>query len=90
MKALITCGCGAVPNYVQTQYKIKHPNEPVPTLYISRKGYTFLDSLPQGSSAHRFVAAILKKRGRYAYLIDANDDGTLNEAYDFMKKKRVA
>lgn len=90
MKALLTCGCGAVPTYVQAQYKIKHPKEEIPTLYISRKGYKFLDALPPNSEAHRFVAAILKKRGRYAYSIDANEDGTLNEVYDFMKKKRVA
>lgn len=89
MKALLTCSCGAVPTYAQTQYKIMHPKGPIPKIYISRNGYTFLDALSPKSEVHRFVAAVLKKRGRYAYLIDANDDGTINEVYDFMKKKRV-
>lgn len=89
MKAILSCSCGNIGTYSQTQYKIQHPKEPIPTLYISRKGYTFLEKLPPKTDAYNFVSAVLKKRGRYSYLIDANDDGSLNEVYDYNKKKKV-
>lgn len=88
-KVIISCSCGNVGTYSQTQYKIQHPKESVPMLYVSRKAYSFLETLPPKSDSYNFVSAVLKKRGRYAYLIDANDDGALNEVYDYIKKKRV-
>lgn len=88
-KAIISCSCGNVGTYSQTQYKILHPKEPIPTLYVARKAYSFLETLPLKSDAYNFVSAVLKKRGRYSYLIDCNEDGALNEVYDYVKKKRA-
>lgn len=89
-KVIISCSCGNIGTYSQTQHKIQYPDEPLPTLYISRKAYSFLETLPPSSAAYKFVSAVLKKRGRYSYLIDYNEDGSLNGIYDYVKKRSVA
>lgn len=87
-KVILACSCGNVGKFSQSQYKIQHPNEPEPKLYTSKAGYKFLESLPKDSEAYKFVAAILKKRGRYSYLIEHNS-GVMIDAYDYIKKKKV-
>lgn len=89
MRALVTCGCGSVPTYSQTRFKIQHPNDPIPKLYIGKHGYTLLETLPQDSEVQQFLSSILKKRGRYAYLIEWGDDGVLGEVFNYIKGTKL-
>lgn len=89
MKAIVCCKCGGVSVYAERAYKGLYPNTQVPEIYISGKGYKLLDTLPQGSEVHRFLTGVLKKRGRYGYLLSWKEDGVLEEVYNFIKNQRV-
>lgn len=87
-KVIVACSCGNMGNYSQTQFKIQHPKEELPKLYVGKKGYDFLEKLPKDSEAYQFVAAVLKKRGRYSYLIE-HENGKMVDAYNYLKRERA-
>lgn len=89
MKVLLACACGSAGNYAQTQFKIKNPKEKVPSIYIGRKGYNFLETLTPGTEVYSFVSAILKKKGRYSYLIEWDEDGKLVYVWNYQTNRRV-
>lgn len=89
MKAIVCCKCGGVSLYSERAFKGLYPKEPVPKTYISNKGYDLLNTMPKGSEVHRFLTGVLKKRGRYGYLLGWKDDGTIEEIYNFIKNQRV-
>lgn len=88
-KAIVCCKCGGTMAYSERAYKGLYPNTPVPKIYISKEGYKLLETLPQGSEVHRFLTGVLKKRGRYSYLLSWKEDGGLEEVYNFVKNQRV-
>lgn len=90
MNILFTCSCSATPSYARSAYAVYRPNTDIPPLYVSRKIVPIRDTLPVTSFAYQFITSALKKRGKYAYFIDYNDDGSVNEVYDFLKQKRIA
>lgn len=88
-RALVSCACGASPNYAKTQFKIKHPDDPVPEMYIAKKGYNLLETLPPNSEVRTFLSSVLKKKGRYSYLLEWDDEGTLTYVWNYQKNQRV-
>lgn len=89
MKVLLSCACGSSPTYAKTQFKIKFPNEPEPPMYIAKKGYKLLETLPPKSEVYSFVSSVLKKRGRYSYLVEWDENGTLLFVWNYQTNKRV-
>lgn len=87
--ALVTCSCGALPTYAQTQYKVQHPDLPVPTLYVSKKAYSLLETFPSTSEAYQFLSGVLKKRGRYAYLMEWDDSFSLTHVWNYQTNRKV-
>lgn len=87
--AIVTCSCGSLPTYAQTQYKIQHPNSLIPPLYISKKAYSLLETFPPTSEAYQFLSGVLKKRGRYAYLMEWDDSFSLVHVWNYQTNKRV-
>lgn len=89
MKALVCCRCGGVSTYVKTGYKGLYPKTPVPDTYISKDGYKLLETMPPNSDIYKFLAGVLKRRGRYGYYLSWNEDGSIEEVYNFIKNKRM-
>lgn len=88
-RALISCSCGSSPTYARTQFKIKFPDEPEPPMYIAKKGYSLLEKLPPNSEAYTFLSSVLKKKGRYSYLLEWDDTGNLTYVWNYQKNQRV-
>ena len=87
-KVILACSCGNMGTFSQTQFKIMHPSEKLPKLYVGNSGYKFLETVPKDSEAYKFASAIIKKRGRYSYLI-VHTDGKMEDAYNFVKRERA-
>lgn len=90
---IVACSCGGVGNRALIEYKIKHPNTPdsaLPTLYVGQtKGRTLLETLPNPSEAYSFLSSVLKKRGRYSYLMEYTSDGSLTHVWNYQTDKQV-
>ena len=90
MKAIVTCACAGAPRYCQSSYKVLFPNEELPTMYIKEKAKAILESVPEDSKMYQELAKILRKRGRYGFYFEYNDQGEILDYWNLLKHRRVA
>ena len=90
MKAIVTCACAGAPRYCQSSYKVLFPNEELPTMYIKEKAKAILESVPEDSKMYQELAKILRKRGRYGFYFEYNDQGEILDYWNLLKQRRVA
>lgn len=89
MRTIICCSCGNVPTSSQVTYWVKYKEE-APKPYVGKQGYTLLKSLPEGSEVHKFVQSVLKKKGRYAYYVEWDASGTLQDCMNLLTGRKLA
>ena len=89
MKAIVTCACAGAPKYCQSSYKVLFPNEELPTMYIKEKAKAILESVPSTSELYEEVAKILRKKGRYGFYFEYNDQGEILDCWNLLKHRRV-
>lgn len=89
-RAIVCCSCGNVPTYARTQFALKHPNEPEPPIYIgTNRGSSLLEAFPSPSEIRSFLSSVLKKRGRYSYLLEWDDSFRLVHVWNYQTNKEV-
>lgn len=88
MKAILSCACGAVPDYCKRSYNIIFPNERVPVVYIKKKALPLLEDIPKGSPMAMRIEKILRDRGRYGYYFEYNEEGEILDEINLLKHKR--
>lgn len=85
-RAIFTCGCSGVQPQAKTVYSLHFPKDPIPPVYSSRQGYKVLDTLP-ASDAKSFLASSLRKKGRWAYYLDWDDQGSILACVNLLNGK---
>lgn len=89
-RAIVCCACGGTPTYSRIQFKIKHPDDPEPPIYIgSNRGSSLLETFPSPSEARSFLSSVLKKREDYSYLIEWDDSYHLTHVWNYQTNKEV-
>lgn len=89
MKAIVCCACGSVPKYCESSFKAQFPGELVPKMYIKNKAVELLDALPAKSNMHDQITLILKRRGRYGFYFEYDEDGNILSMWNLLKHRRV-
>lgn len=85
---LIICGCSGMPRRAESAFKIAFPGEKVPVVYRGKSQITELAGQKSGTDLSRYLLAISKKSGKFAYYIK-EEDGAVTLNYDLLKGKRL-
>ncbi len=89
MKCIVLCRCSGMEGQAEMAYKIAFPHREVPQIYRGQAAIADIAGRYYGTDFGKYVLAISKKNGRYAYYLE-EEDGKVKIAYDLLKGKRVA
>ena len=90
MEAILICSCSGVQEKAKTSFKIIFPDREQPAIHRGRDIVKKLADKYPGTNLGRYLSAISKKSGRYAYYIKADEDYNIVESYDLFTGKRLA
>lgn len=85
---LVICGCSGMQHRAESALKIAFPLKTTPTVCRGKSQIAQLAGQHSGTDLSRYLLAISKKSGRFAYYIEDND-GTVTMNYDLLKGKKV-
>lgn len=71
-------------------YKISFPKTEMPDIYKGEDAIRALAHSIPNTNLSRYLLAIAKKNGRYAYFIESDDNGDVVSNYDLIIGKMVA
>lgn len=86
---IVACKCSGVAEQAQMAFKIAFPRKEVPEIFKGESRIRYLAGLHPGTDLSKYLLAIAKKNGRYAYYMEETDGG-VSMNYDLLKGKRVA
>lgn len=89
MKAIITCACAGAPKYCESAFKVLFPDEPLPKMYIKNKANDLLATLPLQSEVYTQVYLALKRKGRYGFYFEYDEEGHILDCWNLLKHRRV-
>lgn len=90
IELLAICKCGGVKEKAEAAFKISFPGQAVPQMYKGSDAITKAASLFPGTNLNRYLTAIAKKNGRFAYYIKTDDNYDITLNYDLLIGKRLA
>jgi len=90
MRIIAVCTCSGMKEKAEAAFKIMHPDEELPIIYKGESQIRLASDNNPGTNLSRYLLAIAKKHGRFAYLIDYDDNGDIISNYDLKTGKRVA
>ena len=90
MKVIAVCTCSGMKEKAVSAYKIMFPDEKTPDIFRGDSAIRRLAEQNPNTNLSRYLLAIAKKNGRFAYLIDYDDNGDIISNYDLRTGKRVA
>lgn len=90
IEAMAICKCSGLRETAVAAFNISFPEQSLPKIYrgegeIQKLADTFPDT-----NFSRYLKAIAKKNGRYAYYLKADDEYNITMNYDLLKGKRIA
>ena len=85
---LVICGCSGMQHRAESAFKIAFPRKETPVIYRGKSRITELAGQHSGTDFSRYLLAISKKSGRFAYYIEEKD-GAVTLNYDLLKGKRL-
>ena len=74
----------------EAAFKIMHPDDKTPDVYKGDSAIRRIAEQNPNTNLSRYLLAIAKKNGQFAYLIDYDDNGDIISNYDLKTGKRVA
>lgn len=85
---LAICGCSGMQHRAESAFKIAFPRKATPTVCRGKSQISELAGKHSGTDLARYLLAISKKSGRFAYYIEENN-GTVTLNYDLLKGRRI-
>ena len=83
------CRCSGMREKAEAAFRIQYPNQDLPPLYRGEDAIRALAEQNPNTNLSRYLRAIAKKNGRYAYYIEENN-GDVSLSVDLMTGKRLA
>ena len=87
-KYIVVCGCSNVPDKAKMAFNIAFPRQDFPDVFRGTSKIQQLANTKPDTNLSKYLLAIAKKNGRYAYYIE-EQDGDIVMNYDLLKGKRV-
>lgn len=88
MKYIVVCKCSGMREKAEAAFKIAFPKQDIPPAVVGKSAIISLAEKSPGTNLHRYLLAMSKSRGRFAYYIDENS-GDIMYNYDLLKGKRL-
>lgn len=85
---LIICGCSGMQHKAELAFNVAFPRKAIPTVCRGKSQISELAGRHSGTDLSRYLLAISKKSGRFAYYIE-EDNGVVTLNYDLLKGKRI-
>lgn len=85
---LVICGCSGMQHKAELAFKVAFPKKNIPTICKGKSQISELAGRYFGTDLSRYLLAISKKSGRFAYYIE-EDNGVVTMNYDLLKGKRI-
>ena len=86
---ILLCKCSNVPQSAKLAFEIAFPGQEEPPVYRGADAIRALTEQKPNTNFSKYVSAIAKKHGRFAYYIE-EEDGNIMQSYDLLKGRRVA
>lgn len=90
MKIIAVCTCSGMKEKAEMAFKIMSPDEDMPKIYKGESAIRGLAEQNPNTNLSRYLLAIAKKNGQFAYLIEFDDNRDIISNYDLKTGKRVA
>lgn len=90
MRIIAVCTCSGMKEKAEAAFKIMHPDDKTPNVYRGDSAIRRLAEQNPNTNLSRYLLAIAKKNGQFAYLIDYDDNRDIISNYDLKTGKRVA
>lgn len=90
IECLAICTCSNMQNKSEQAFRLLFRDEPIPPVARGRDKITQLADKYPNTNVSKYLKAIARKVGKFAYFIRATDDGDVSEVYDLLKGKKVA
>ena len=86
---ILLCKCSNVPQSAKLAFEIAFPGQEMPPVHRGADAIRTLTEQKPNTNFAKYLGAIAKKNGRFAYYIE-EEDGNIMQSYDLLKGKRVA
>ncbi len=90
MKIIAVCTCSGMKEKAESAFKIMFPGEELPKIYKGDGAIRGLAQSKPNTNLARYLVAIAKKNGQFAYYIEYDDKGDVLANYDLKTGKRLA
>lgn len=87
-KYIVTCRCSGIPEKAKAAFAILYPRRETPEVFRGADRIRYLADSHPGTDFGRYLLAIAKKNGQYAYYLE-EENGSVAMNYDLLKGKRV-
>lgn len=85
---IVVCRCSGMDVQAKMAFEIAFPKKEMPEVFRGKNRISFLADSHPNTNLSRYLQAINKKNGRFAYYIE-EDGGDVTLNYDLLKGKRV-
>lgn len=85
---IVVCSCSGLDVQAKMAFGIAFPKKKMPEVFRGKSRISFLADSHPNTNLSRYLQAINKKNGRFAYYIE-EQDGDIFMNYDLLKGKRV-
>ena len=88
---IFVCSCSGVREKSIKAFKIIKPNDELPEIYVGKdKMRGVASTFPNDSNAAKYLSAVAKKTGRFAYFLEiSNESSNILEMHDLLTGKRI-
>lgn len=90
MKIIAVCSCSGMKEKAIMAYKIAFPKTDVPEVVRGEDAIRALANRLQSTNVSKYLNAIAKKNGQYAYYIKYDENGDVAYNYDLLLGRRIA
>ena len=88
---MFICSCSGVKEKSAKAFKILKPEAEMPEPLVGKdRMRAVAEKMPSDSNAAKYIQALAKKNGRFAYYVSVDDNLNIAEMYDLLTGKRLA
>lgn len=89
MELIVTCRCPGAKEKAMSAFKLMFPGRECPIIYVGDDNIISASEKTKNENLARYLKAIAKKSGKFAYYIKT-DDTTIALLYDLFAGKKVS
>lgn len=86
---IICCDCGDTYQYSVDAHRLMSHGAKTPDVYRHNKAHKLLDKLDNNTNVYKFVASLIKGKGKFSYYVEYDDNGDVTEQWNLLSGQRT-